>query len=121
VYQTGEYQVTVTDSNGCTTSDSISVTVNCSNIFFPSAFTPNNDGLNDLYGPGGDLASVKNYSFSIYNRWGQLVFTTTNPYQKWDGTLKNIPCPSGTFVWFATYSIDNNPKQSKKGTIVILR
>lgn len=121
VYQTGEYQVSVTDSNGCTTSDSISVTVNCSNIFFPSAFTPNNDGLNDLYGPGGNLASVKKYFFSIYNRWGQLVFATTNPYQKWDGTFDRLPCAGGTFVWFATYSIDNNPKRSQKGTLVILR
>jgi gliding motility-associated-like protein len=120
-FETGKYFVEVSDSNGCSTSDTINITVNCSNIFFPSAFTPNNDGRNDLYGALGNLASVKEYSFYIYNRWGQLVFHTNNPYEKWDGKLKGQYCDAGTFIWFATYSIDTNPKQMQKGTVIFLR
>ncbi len=120
VYITGTYFVKVTDSNGCSASDTINVTVNCNDIYFPTAFTPNNDGLNDLFGPVGNLAAVKDYSFSIFNRWGQRIFYSENPYQKWNGNLNSNTVGAQTLVWFANYSL-NNSKRFQKGTVILLR
>ena len=88
--EAGNYWVRVTDVNGCKNADSISVSLllNCDDIYLPSAFTPNDDGLNDKFGALGNLFLVSQYSFQIYNKLGQLVFVTNNPYQKWDGKMK---------------------------------
>ena len=121
VTKTGEYIVQVTDTAGCSATDSIQVTVDCSDIFFPTAFTPNNDGRNDLFGAAGNVASARNYSFNVYNRWGQLIFHSTNPYQKWDGRINGVATQSDTFTWYASYSINTNPMQLRKGTVVLIR
>ena len=110
----------VTDTNGCTAADSIQVVVECNNIYFPSAFTPNGDGLNDEFGPWGSLSLLKNYSFTIFGRWGEAVFQSANPYKKWDGKLNGNTFNTGTFVWMATYTF-NGIVQTQKGTVTILR
>ena len=121
VTKTGTYSVKVTDNNGCTGSSSINVTVDCSDIYFPSGFTPNGDGRNDNFGPLGNLAALKNYSFTVYGRWGEIIFQSTNPFKKWDGTFKGLQLDGGTYVWFASYSFNGLPQTTKKGTITIIR
>jgi gliding motility-associated-like protein len=121
VTQTGNYFVKVTDKDGCTKTDTIKVNVDCSDIYFPSAFTPNNDGLNDTFGALGNLFSITDFSLYIYGRWGQLIFYSTNPFEKWDAKKNGFTLDSGTYVWFANYSINNKPTISKKGTVVIIR
>jgi gliding motility-associated-like protein len=121
VTQTGNYYVTVTDADGCTKTDTISVNVDCTDVYFPSAFTPNRDGRNDFFGPIGNLYALSKFSMSVYGRWGQLIFYTTNPFNKWDGKINGIDADQGTFVWFASYSINSKPMQTKKGTIILLR
>lgn len=122
VTQTGNYSVTVANDNGCTASDDISVVVDCSDIVFPSALTPNGDGKNDLFGALGNLSSVKNYKLSVYNRWGQLVFHSSNPFQKWNGAVNGKVSSTQTFVWIVEYSL-NTAKAIKKqkGTITVIR
>lgn len=112
--------VKVSDENGCTVSDTINVNTDCINIYFPSAFTPNGDGLNDTFGPWGSLQLLKNYSLTVYGRWGEIVFQSTNPYKKWNGKLKGRDFSTGTFVWVATYSFNGSALQTKKGTVIIL-
>ena len=121
VTQTGIYNVSVVNSAGCSGSDEIKVTVECKGVFFPSSFTPNNDGLNDLFGPIGDIGNLRAYSFSVYNRWGQRLFTTNNPYLKWNGTYKSLPLETQSLVWIASYKLNDNNLQFKKGTITLLR
>ncbi|MFL9482291.1 gliding motility-associated C-terminal domain-containing protein [Chitinophagaceae bacterium LWZ2-11] len=121
VTQTGLYRVTVKDADGCTTSDSIQVTVDCSDVFFPTSFTPNGDGLNDTFGPWGNLAGLRNYTFAIYNRFGQVVFKTNNPYQKWNGYYKGLPELTGTYVWYTTYSINTQPLKQQQGTLTLIK
>jgi gliding motility-associated-like protein len=61
-------------------------------VFFPNAFSPNGDMLNDEFGPSLhniDFQKVKNFSFVIYNRWGELIFESDNPAQRWNGNNKN--------------------------------
>ena len=90
-------------------------------IDVPNAFTPNNDGLNDKFGPHNAL-KADNYEFKVYNRWGQLVFRSTNWKDRWDGTIKGIPQESGVFVWMLSYT-HRDTKQTvfKKGTVTLIR
>ena len=107
---------------GCTDVATKKVTVfdHC-NIDVPTAFTPNNDGLNDKFGPHNAL-KADNYEFKVYNRWGQLVFRSTNWKDKWDGTIKGVPQQPGVFVWMLSYTHRDSKQQVfKKGTVTLIR
>lgn len=116
-----KYKLT-TDNHGCRDNDSLYVKVlPACLIRVPGAFTPNRDGLNDyLKAVNADLA--RNFSLKVYNRFGQLVFNTTNPLEGWDGFVKGTPAESGTFVWILSYTDPWTGKDVKtKGTSILLR
>ena len=121
VTQTGTYDVSVVNSAGCSGSDAIKVIVECKGVFFPSSFTPNDDGLNDLFGPIGDVGNLKDYSLSVYNRWGQRLFVSSDPFVKWNGKFKSVAQETQTLIWIASFKLYNNSTQFKKGTITLLR
>ena len=118
----GTYELRVTDNNNCSGSDSINVALKqcMSGFFIPNAFTPNNDGLNEEFKPFlfGD---VLQYSFSIYNRFGELVFTTANVQNGWNGTIKGWPQDPGIFVWKCLYQLAGEQPQQRKGTLLLVR
>lgn len=118
--ETGNYKVTVTDSLGCKGSGDIDVLVDCPDIYFPSAFTPNGDAINNSFGPLGGIFLLREYNFNVFGRWGQLVFSSTNPLEKWDGTFKSSQLPTGTYTWYATYRL-RGTYFTKKGTVTIIR
>lgn len=120
VTATGTYSVTVTDSSGCIGFSSVNITVDCSDIYFPSAFTPNNDRWNNDFGPLGNLAGLRNYHLSVYGRWGELVFSSADPYKKWDGSYKTASPDTQSVVWICTYTL-NNLTVNRKGTVLIIR
>jgi gliding motility-associated-like protein len=120
VVKTGNYYVTVADKFGCTAIDSAFVTVNCDDIFFPTAFSPNGDGKNDLFGPLGNASGVTNYTFQVFNRYGNIVFSTTNPTRKWDGKL-NGNLQTGVYVWYVNYSIRSRKNLFQRGTVLIVK
>lgn len=120
----GNYTVTVSGANTCTATavGKAEMDLSCIGVFFPSAFTPDNNGRNDDFGPLGSLGSISNYQFTIYNRWGEAVFSSTNPYQKWDGTLKGVRSDGNVFVWQAAYNLRGQEKRVMlKGTVVLIR
>lgn len=122
VTQTGDYFVQVTDANGCSARDSIRIAVDCSDIWFPTAFTPNNDRKNDSFGPLGNLATVKDYSMRVYGRWGQEVFRSTTPYQHWNGKTGSNELHTQTFVWIAAYTqLGRKEKVIRKGVVTLIR
>jgi CHU_C Type IX secretion signal domain/SprB repeat len=114
IIKTGQYWANVTDSNGCTATDTINVLVDCSDVFFASAFTPN--GKNPTFGALGNINAIKNFTFLVYDRWGNIVFETKNATKKWNGGNYD----SGNFVWFANYIL-NGISQFKKGIVTLLR
>ncbi len=117
----GTYSVMVTDNAGCKGFSTVKID-ECADIYFPSAFTPNGDPVNDKFGPSGNnLAAINNYKLIVYGRWGEVVFSSTDPYKKWDGTYKGKPQGTGTFVWIATYSINNLLPITQKGTLTLFR
>lgn len=119
VSSAGTYHVTVADANGCTASDTIVVKMDCSDVYFPTAFTPNNDGLNDKFGPIGNIGALQQYTLRVFNRWGQLVFFSTDPWFKWDGAV-NGKQVNGTYVWIATYQLPTIGRQEKQGIVVLI-
>jgi gliding motility-associated-like protein len=116
------YVLTVTASQGCTSSDEIVVRLfkTRPSIFIPSGFTPNGDGKNDIIRPV--LAGIKLLDyFRIYNRYGQLIFETRTPGAGWDGTLKGQPQQTGTFVYNCRATDYLGNKAEAKGTFVLIR
>ncbi|MBS3913590.1 MAG: gliding motility-associated C-terminal domain-containing protein [Bacteroidetes bacterium] len=115
----GKYSVTVTDQHGCKGSDEIEITAFCNLIFYvPASFTPNHDGVNDMFGPVSK--DVENLRFHIYNRWGQEVFFTNDPNGKWDGTFSGLSVNDGVYVWKANFS-SYNKRYEMNGVITLLR
>lgn len=112
----------IRNSYGCadTATQKIKVINNCY-IAVPSAFTPNNDGLNDYLYPLNAYKAA-NLRFSVYNRFGQRLFFTTDWTRKWDGTFNGQGADSGTYVWILTYiNTDTNKQVEQKGTSILIR
>ncbi|MBS4044506.1 MAG: gliding motility-associated C-terminal domain-containing protein [Chitinophagaceae bacterium] len=121
VSQTGTYSVTVTDKDGCKAFDTIEITVDCKDVYFPTAFTPNGDGKNDFFGAIGNINALTFYQLFVYNRNGELIFSSSNSSKKWDGTIKGKKLDNGSYTWYASYSINNQPLQMQKGTIILIK
>lgn len=118
----GVYTVTVTDANGCEQSDSISVSFKpCENYTFyiPNAFTPNQDGKNDLF--QYYFQGVKYFEMKIFNRWGEKVFESYNEQQYWDGQFKNKACSPGVYSYMLNVVNLNNVSDKIKGTVTLIR
>ena len=122
----GTYYVTVEDK-GCSYTDSIVITNGdgCSSceIGIPNAFTPNENGLNDYFHPViAQGCQFSNYTFSIYNRWGQRIFTTHDKGAKWDGTYLGQMADVGTYMYTLDYSETfNNSHHFRKGDVTLIR
>jgi len=121
VISPGTYTVEVVDDRNCIIRDTIKIVSDCGFIFFPNAFTPNGDYQNDNFGPLGYLSTVKDYTLLIYNRHGQLVFKSTDPFKKWDGKMSDGTILAGTYVWLATYSNKGKKDILQKGTVTVIR
>lgn len=118
VNKPGLYSVTVTNSCGSGT-DNIVITEKGCEIYFPNAFTPNQDGNNDVFNILNAF-NLQDYYIVIYDRWGVKVFETTDYQKGWDGSIKNIPASVGVYVWYCKYEKANIPKFIK-GTVTLLR
>ena len=119
--QSGLYKVTISNSCGIVQSSKKINFEQCSaDIYVPSAFTPNGDGLNDIFRAKYFQVPIS-FNMKIYNRFGQVVFSTTNPSQGWDGAINSFIQPNGTYVWFIDYINHNNVHALKKGTVTLIR
>lgn len=117
-----EYIVRVTDGPGCTGQDTIKVRLYRlpADMQVPSAFSPNGDGLNDVFKPLAiGMASIE--IFRVYNRWGELLFSTSEIGKGWDGNFRGNPQSGGTYVWYAEGTTYENKKIARKGTVILIR
>jgi gliding motility-associated-like protein len=115
------YQVIGTDSNsGCTNISKvkIDVEVELNEIFVPEAFSPNNDGNNDKLFVRG---SIKEFTFSVFNRWGEIVFRTQNQSTGWDGSFRGKDLDAGVFVYYLSGVDAAGNTINKKGNITLVK
>jgi gliding motility-associated-like protein len=116
------YKVLVSNVSGC--ADSAFITVKIfkvpAQVFVPTAFTPNKDGTNDLFRPIA-VGITRILYFRVFNRWGQLVFSTTENGAGWDGKIKGQEQGTDVFVWVVK-AIDFTGKDFfAKGTVTLIR
>ena len=107
--------------NGCTGGDTVMIEACPYILTFPTAFTPNNDGINDIFRPTG--VSIGAFHMEIYDRWGMLMYSTDNILEGWNGIYKNQYSPAGVYVYDVTFKSLSDPGTSKKarGTFTLLR
>ncbi|MEO7530072.1 MAG: gliding motility-associated C-terminal domain-containing protein, partial [Sediminibacterium sp.] len=121
VTQSGIYGAQVVDRNGCTGTDSIKVVFEkCIPIQIPTAFTPNNDGKNDVFRPTIGVAT-SNYTMQIWSRWGQLVFETHNTTVGWNGKYAGEMQPNGAYIYTFSFTDPDGFAVYRRGTFVLIR
>ena len=119
----GTYIITLTASNeyGCTDSDSISITINESGlVYIPNSFTPNGDGLNDIFKPICTYIQPVDFNMYIFNRWGNEVFRTSDINAGWDGTINGQKVHQVTEFNFIIFYRDLTGKPFKESGSVLL-
>lgn len=122
--QTTTYTVLVTDlAQGCTATAAVTVVVNTpqdtGNIAIPNAFSPNGDGVNDVWRITGN--NIQQANVHVYNRWGQPVFETTNVQDGWNGIFNNQNAPAGVYVYWVNGAYTNGQLFEEKGNITLIR
>ena len=123
------YEVEVSDMNGCTASDEVEIKVDnlipiAKNVFVPDVFTPNNDGINDVFFPQGtdDLISIN--SFEIFDRWGNKIFELKNILpgdEGWDGTYRGQEVRPGVYVYLIRAVFSDGDEEILNGDITLIR
>ena len=116
-----QYQVITSTIAGCRGEGYVKVRVyKGPDIYVPTGFSPNNDGKNDKFTPFPVGMKSYNY-FRVFNRWGQMVFSTTKLNDGWDGRLGGQEQPSGVYVWMIEGLTKDNRVITKKGTVMLIR
>ena len=118
--------VSAVDSEGCILKDTAYLNVKACNspdkcVMIPNAFSPNYDQHNDNFGATVNGCRIKDFTFQVYNRYGELLFESTNSIKKWNGLYKNEMQPTGIYVFLCRYKGEDNIDQFKKGSFVLIR
>lgn len=134
VSTSGTYFVTVTDLNGCTAAQSIHVTVvgeepdddlpvdtiyTC-RFIIPNAFTPNQDGVNDVFSAFTNC-QASGFALFVYNRWGNKVFESSDLSAFWDGTYQNSDAPIGVYAYYGHIEFTDGNRQEFQGNVTLIR
>jgi len=115
------YEVVGTTAEGCKGEGYVHIKVaKGPDIYVPTAFTPNHDGRNDKFTPRP--VGIKQYNyFKVFNRWGQVIFSSTRQMDGWDGTIAGKEQPTGVYVWVIEGVAFDNRVITKKGTVTLIR
>lgn len=118
--QTKDYKVTMTDSEGCITSESIKLVVlQDKTIYIPNSFSPDQDGLNDrfrVFTKGLESGSMK-----IFNRWGEKIYQTSKVLRGWNGTIQDTKVESGVYVYVIELNYHDDTVEKRKGSVTVIR
>ncbi|OFY71030.1 MAG: hypothetical protein A3G23_13030 [Bacteroidetes bacterium RIFCSPLOWO2_12_FULL_37_12] len=118
------YILTVKTFDLCISKDTVYIYVEeDKGVFVPNIFTPNSDNQNDIFYVRKYLIGYEiiNFRFSIFDRWGNKVFSATNPDEGWDGTFHGLPMNAGVFVYTVEITYSNNNTVVKKGNVTLIR
>ena len=90
-------------------------------IYLPNAFSPDGDGLNDVFQAKTSFQNIGSFTMSVYNRWGELVFESSDISLGWDGMHEGKACPMGTYVYSLEYGTKEAFTNRKTGVVVLLK
>ncbi len=127
IQEAGLYSVEMESQIGCVGSDSVYVKLVSEEIpdfeiYIPNAFSPNGDGVNDVFVMKWDGLSIVDCRLSIFDRWGGEVFSSSGIDNGWDGKKNGKDCPGGVYVYKIVYSVDGVPgSQERVGTVMLVR
>jgi gliding motility-associated-like protein len=114
-------EIIVTAVNKCGTgSDTLTVKDIFCDIWVPNAFTPNSDGINDMFRALGNIGQISGFGLSVYNRWGERIFHTSDKYEGWDGSYKGVPAALGTYVYMLKFDRGGKTYE-RKGSFHLIR
>jgi gliding motility-associated-like protein len=117
---TTQYTLTITTAAGCKNKDSVTVTVVPYCIKPLNAFSPNGDGINDLWLVTNDNCTI-NIRASVFNRYGSEVYKSSNYQNDWNGTYKGKPLPDGTYYYVLEFTLLTGTKITLKGNVTLVR
>lgn len=118
----GTYWLRTTNTEGCSSTDSVAVLKSCY-IDIPNAFTPNGDGINDFFFPRVLLSEkLTGFRMQVFNRWGQVVFETNRiDGRGWDGKFNDVDQPQGVYIYLIDAEIDRRISEQYRGNVTLLR
>jgi gliding motility-associated-like protein len=87
-------------------------------LYIPNTFTPNGDGMNDTFGVAGE--AIKDFKMQIYNRWGQLIFESSDANQRWDGKFGGDKVPEGSYVYKVTAQGAAGKRETREGQLNVI-
>ena len=122
--QTTTYTVTLTDANGCTDTDQATVFIltDCGELFIPSAFSPNGDAVNNTFKVRIEPSCVESFQVKIYDRWGEVVFTSTDVSTGWNGTFKDKLLDPAVFVYVVDIKLfSDQEEQHLEGNLTLFK
>ena len=116
------YELFATNQYGCLNKDSVLITVIPYTVLdIPTAFSPDGNGVNDVFRIVRHLNIGKLQEFSVWNRWGNRIFFTTNIEQGWDGRYNGEEQPLGVYVWMVTADSKDGERIVRKGNVTLVR
>ncbi len=114
-------KVLAKDDHGCASEAAVTIeTKACCEMMIPNAFSPNGDGLNDKYGPE-TMGNPKEFKMMIFNRYGQLMFTSVSISDRWDGTFNGKPVDMGTYFYRIYTKCTTDVEKTFKGDVTLIR
>ena len=113
----------IAELNGCTNEDEVTVIVDCNSLFIPNSFSPNSDGINDIFQVRG--TGIYEFDLKIFDRWGNIIYTSNDPNDVWTGGADQYFVPDGVFTYAVkALNIDGNPISGDSivyGSITVFR
>jgi gliding motility-associated-like protein len=120
--KTQSYVLFAQNDFGCVNRDTILITIEKRTfLMLPTGFSPNGDGVNDVFRIVRYLNILRLKDFSVFNRWGEQVFTTTDINEGWDGNYKNLPQELGVYVWQVVAETKDSEEVVRKGNVTLVR
>ncbi|HXP50355.1 MAG TPA: gliding motility-associated C-terminal domain-containing protein, partial [Bacteroidia bacterium] len=113
------YTVTITSDSGCSSSTIVTIDVACGSVFVPEAFSPNNDGQNDVLYVRGNC--INTLDFIVFDRWGNKVFETNDKTNGWNGMNKGQDMNTGSYVYYLKATMYDGTTTEKKGNVTLVR
>ena len=121
INRANQYFIKGTDQWGCWNTASININAEpCCSVFVPTAFSPNNDGLNDKFGVQ-TLGNHRSFSLQIFNRYGEKVFVAYRKGDHWNGKVNGKDAEIGTYFYLLTGQCEDGTPIKQKGDLILIR